>query len=231
MTDFWFNHFNVYWDKGADRWLTTDFEVHAIRPNTLGKFKDLLLATAQSPAMLFYLDNHLRVFRIRGSKQRNRPNNPRIAEAGINENYARELMELHAGADGGYVRKTSRKSPRADGWTRSAAKQRNFIFRPRCTTGREGVLGHRIPANGGMQDGRVIDIPAAPSTARFISTSLSAASATSAAVARGQSRRLTKPMGHPAMMRLFSSPKNSCSEAYGQKMKTPRSTSSRLGAW
>ncbi|HSE97258.1 MAG TPA: DUF1800 family protein, partial [Blastocatellia bacterium] len=57
MVDFWYNHFNVFWGKGADRWLTTDFEMNAIRPNTMGKFKDLLLATARSPAMLFYLDN------------------------------------------------------------------------------------------------------------------------------------------------------------------------------
>src|SRR5438093_762436 len=59
MTDFWFNHFNVFFGKGADRWLTTSYEMNAIRPNALGKFKDLLMATAKSPAMLFYLDNHL----------------------------------------------------------------------------------------------------------------------------------------------------------------------------
>ena len=57
MTDFWFNHFNIFWGKGADRWLTTDFEMNVIRPNAMGKFKDLLMATAKSPAMLFYLDN------------------------------------------------------------------------------------------------------------------------------------------------------------------------------
>ncbi|HEU4389280.1 MAG TPA: DUF1800 family protein, partial [Blastocatellia bacterium] len=57
MADFWFNHFNVFWAKGADKWLTTDYEMKAIRPNTLGKFKDLVMATAKSPAMLFYLDN------------------------------------------------------------------------------------------------------------------------------------------------------------------------------
>ena len=57
MTDFWFNHFNVFWGKGPNRWLTTDFEMNAIRPHALGKFKDLLMATAKSPAMLFYLDN------------------------------------------------------------------------------------------------------------------------------------------------------------------------------
>src|SRR5437764_7598157 len=57
MTDFWYNHFNIFWPKGADKILTTDFEMSAIRPNTLGKFEDLLLATAKSPAMMFYLDN------------------------------------------------------------------------------------------------------------------------------------------------------------------------------
>ena len=59
MTDFWFNHFNVFWNKNADRWLTTNYEKDAIRPHVLGKFKDLLMATAKNPAMLFYLDNHL----------------------------------------------------------------------------------------------------------------------------------------------------------------------------
>ena len=57
LTDFWFNHFNVYLDKGADRFMVTSYERDVIRPHVLGKFKDLLLATAQSPAMLFYLDN------------------------------------------------------------------------------------------------------------------------------------------------------------------------------
>src|SRR5439155_14693571 len=59
MTDFWFNHFNVFWGKNVDRWLTTNFEMDAIRPHVFGKFKDLLMATATNPAMLFYLDNHL----------------------------------------------------------------------------------------------------------------------------------------------------------------------------
>src|SRR5882724_4649106 len=59
MTDFWFNHFNVFWGKNADRWLTPAYEAEAIRPHVLGKFHQLLAATAKSPAMLVYLDNHL----------------------------------------------------------------------------------------------------------------------------------------------------------------------------
>src|SRR5688572_8137427 len=95
MTDFWFNHFNIYWDKGADRWLTTDFEVNAIRPHVLGKFEDLVLATAKSPAMLFYLDNHLSTAPTVQVDARRRPAANARRKPGINENYARELMELH----------------------------------------------------------------------------------------------------------------------------------------
>ena len=80
MTDFWFNHFNVFWGKGADRWLAKDFEMDAIRPHALGKFRDLLLATARSPAMLFYLDNYLSVSpdakRPGGRRNRQAPSNP-----------------------------------------------------------------------------------------------------------------------------------------------------------
>src|SRR5688572_5352274 len=94
MTDFWFNHFNVFWDKGADRWLTTDFEMNTIRPRALGKFKDLVVATAQSPAMLFYLDNHLSSVPDARVTAALRKNNAKRSP-GINENYARELMELH----------------------------------------------------------------------------------------------------------------------------------------
>ena len=126
MTDFWFNHFNIFYAKGADRWLTTDYEMNAIRPRTLGKFKDLLMATAKSPAMLFYLDNFQSsspdaklpgrggqgrfqrrpgLFGGFGNQQgQMTPEQQRRQQAaqqfrnrkpGINENYARELMELH----------------------------------------------------------------------------------------------------------------------------------------
>src|SRR6266699_913068 len=86
MVDFWTNHFNVYVAKGADRFLTPDYIEHTIRPHAMGKFEDLLIATAKSPAMLFYLDNWESV------------------APGLNENYARELLELHTlGVDGGYT--------------------------------------------------------------------------------------------------------------------------------
>ena len=181
MTDFWFNHFNMYWDKGADRWLTTDFEMNVIRPRVLGKFKDLLQATAQSPAMLFYLDNHLSSSPtpVAEAALRKRANNANAKrKPGINENYARELMELHTlGVDGGYTQKDVTEVARAlTGWTLDQPRMNaSFIFRPQMhDRGEKTVLGQRIPANGGIQDGqRVIDILAShPSTARFISTKL-----------------------------------------------------------
>jgi uncharacterized protein (DUF1800 family) len=160
MTDFWFNHFNVFWGKNADRWLTTNYEMHAIRPHVLGKFKDLLMATAKSPAMLFYLDNHLS-----------------SSIKGINENYGRELMELHTlGVDGGYTQKDVQEVARAfTGWSIERPQVTGeFMFRLRMhDAGEKVVLGHKINA-GGIHDGEtVIDILAKhPSTARFISTKL-----------------------------------------------------------
>src|SRR5881409_3826030 len=99
MVDFWTNHFNVFFGKGADRFLTPDYVEHTIRPRALGPFQDLLIATAQSPAMLFYLDNWQSV--APGSSPpgplsalRRRGTNGRTPK-GLNENYARELLELH----------------------------------------------------------------------------------------------------------------------------------------
>src|SRR5437868_12269706 len=121
MVDFWTNHFNVFADKGADRWLLTAYDRDTIRPYALSKFSALLQATAQSPAMLFYLDNFQSVS----------PNAPQPLRApqqqqrrGINENYARELMELHTlGVDGGYTQKDVQEVARCfTGWT---------IFQPR----------------------------------------------------------------------------------------------------
>src|SRR4029077_20148800 len=123
MTDFWFNHFNVFLGKGADRYLLTSYERDVIRPHVLGTFEDLLVATAQSPAMLFYLDNWLSVGpnsdfakgipkRSNNYNWRRPPRPPRPApvkqakgkRSGLNENYGRELMELHTlGVNGGYT--------------------------------------------------------------------------------------------------------------------------------
>jgi uncharacterized protein (DUF1800 family) len=241
MADFWFNHFNVYWDKGADRWLTTDFEVNAIRPHTLGKFKDLLLATAQNPAMLFYLDNHLSSVPApaveAGQRRRNNNANPnanalRNRRAGINENYARELMELHTmGVDGGYTQKDVTEVARAlTGWTIDQPRMNaSFVFRPQMhDRGEKIVLGHKISGNGGMEDGlKVIDILVHhPSTARFISTklvrrfvsdnppqSLITKVAATYTETDGDIRQMLRT--------IFFSEEFMSEEAYGQKMKTP----------
>jgi uncharacterized protein (DUF1800 family) len=104
MTDFWFNHFNIDITKEADQWYTTSYERDAIRKNALGKFGDLLLATAQSPAMMVYLDNWQSIGPDSLANGVN-PANPRskAGNKGLNENYGREVMELHTvGVDGGY---------------------------------------------------------------------------------------------------------------------------------
>jgi uncharacterized protein (DUF1800 family) len=235
MTDFWFNHFNVFAPKEADQWLVTSYERDVIRPNALGKFRDLLLATAMSPAMLYYLDNWLST--APDSRQPRPPapprqpgpppqpgkpapaaspgppegaipslrpdeNAPTIAKKetgqnpqsairnpqsppappqrprGINENYARELMELHTlGVDGGYTQKDVQEVARCfTGWTIDRPFQGGgFVFRPWMhDTGAKTVLGVSITAGGGISDAiQVIDILSRhPSTARFISKKL-----------------------------------------------------------
>jgi uncharacterized protein (DUF1800 family) len=173
LTDFWFNHFNVYLDKGADRWLTTAYERDVIRRHVLGKFRDLLEATAKSPAMLFYLDNWQSVgpdaplARARGNQRR-----------GLNENYGRELMELHTlGVDGGYTQHDVTEVARCfTGWTIDRPNfGGGFNFNARMhDTGEKTVLGVKIPAGGGVNDGeKVLDIVAHhPATAQFVSRKL-----------------------------------------------------------
>ncbi len=175
MADFWFNHFNVFAGKGADRWLLTSYERDAIRPHALGKFRDLLSATVKSPAMLFFLDNWMsadpQAFERMG---RGRPLGLR---RGLNENYARELMELHTlGVDGGYTQQDVIQVARCfTGWTiRNPRVNPEFIFNERIhDPGPKSVLGRKIDA-GGMKDGEeVLEMLARhPSTARFISTKL-----------------------------------------------------------
>jgi uncharacterized protein (DUF1800 family) len=229
MTDFWFNHFNVFWAKNLDRNLTTDYEMSVIRPHTMGKFKDLLMATAKSPAMLVYLDNYQSMSpdaRVPDPRQMRRqtagqrrpgalrrgfgnprlndpnyrdpqndremqrdqmteqqrqaqvPNGLRNRKPGINENYAREIMELHTlGVEGGYTQKDVQEVARClTGWTLDRPRQgTEFVFRPFMHDNNEKtVLGHRIPAGGGIKDGElVVDILAHhPSTAKFISAKL-----------------------------------------------------------
>ncbi len=105
MTDFWFNHFNVYVPKDSDQWYTTGYERDAIRPHVFGKFRDLLLATAESPAMMIYLDNWLSIGPDSLANGVNPANpNSKPGKRGLNENYGREVMELHTvGVNGGYT--------------------------------------------------------------------------------------------------------------------------------
>jgi len=210
MVDFWYNHFNVYAAKGADRWLITEYERDAIRPHAMGKFRDLLGATAKSPAMLFFLDNWLSAdpvawqklqqelqerrgtrggpfgrarFPQGGPAANGNPNDPNAANAkpkqerGLNENYGRELMELHTlGVDGGYTQDDVINVAKAfTGWSiRQPRRDPEFFFEERLhDTSVKTVLGHKID-KGGMRDGEeVLDILARdPHTARHISFEL-----------------------------------------------------------
>jgi uncharacterized protein (DUF1800 family) len=256
MVDFWTNHFNVFAGKGADRWMLTSYDRDTIRPNALGKFSDLLQATAQSPAMMFYLDNfqsvspNAQLGRLGdgaarrpsglGAQGNRRPGllngdmsnrqdpagapqdlamnrypnsqapqspgeaNPQLPpnaqrqRRGINENYARELMELHTlGVDGGYSQKDVQEvarcftgwgilAPRGGGAATQAMmngpraemlreKAGTFFFNPRAhDDGEKIVLGHKIPAGGGFKDGlAVLDILSHhQSSAKYLATKL-----------------------------------------------------------
>jgi uncharacterized protein (DUF1800 family) len=177
MVDFWFNHFNVYAGKDAARWMVTSYERDVIRPHALGKFKELLTGVAQSPAMLYYLDNFLS--QVEPPMKKDADGNPILARRpGLNENYARELMELHTlGVDGGYTQQDVIEVARCfTGWTVLPQPNSAFVFRPRMhDKGEKLVLGERIPAGGGIEDGlRALDLLAKhPSTAKFISYKLS----------------------------------------------------------
>jgi uncharacterized protein (DUF1800 family) len=173
LVDFWYNHFNVDLNKGADRFMVTSYERDSIRPHVLGKFREILGATAASPAMLFYLDNWQSV----APDQTRRPNGKKPSR-GLNENYARELMELHTlGVDGGYSQKDIIEVARCfTGWTiRNPQQGGSFQYNDRVhDKGEKTVLGVTIPAGGGKEDAeKVLDILAKhPSTARFVSTKL-----------------------------------------------------------
>jgi uncharacterized protein (DUF1800 family) len=170
LVDFWSTHFSIYVNKNEDRWLKTIDDRDVIRKHAFGKFGDLLLASASSPAMLEYLDNRLNFKGV------------------PNENYAREIMELHTlGVDGGYTQKDVQELARClTGWTirpprRLQAAQVDytdagtFLFDPaRHDDDPKLVLGVHLPAGGGQGDGlRMIDVLAHhPSTAHFIAKKL-----------------------------------------------------------
>ena len=250
MTDFWFNHFNVFIGKGADRYLLTSYERDVVRPHAMGKFEDLLVATAHSPAMLFYLDNWLSVGPnsdfANGIPKRNnnynwrRPPRPRrppqVKQAkgkrsGLNENYGRELMELHTlGVNGGYTQKDVTEVARClTGWTLKQPKQGGgYTFEERMhEPGDKSVLGHRIKSGGEKEGRELLHILARhPSTAKFISTKLAmrfVSDNPSPALVDRMAQTFLKKDGdiREVLKTMFRSPEFWAPEAYRAKVKTP----------
>ena len=192
LVDFWFNHFNVFQGKGLDRVLVENYEREAIRPNVLGRFRTMLGATAKHPAMLFYLDNWLSV--APGFQPRRGQGGGAGKASGLNENYARELMELHTlGVDGGYTQQDVTELARIlTGWTMlperprrgrlvnamdvQARGQGDSIFAfdaSRHDDGSKTWLGRRIPPNGQLEGEFALDVLARhPATARHIAFKL-----------------------------------------------------------
>ena len=176
MTDFWANHFTVFAGKGVTRLFIPAYERDVIRPLALGRFRDLLGAVAKSPAMLFYLDQWQSAAdslhpTLAGARR------PAPRRRGLNENYARELLELHTlGVDAGYSQQDIIEVARAlTGWTMNPRGEASFVFRREMhDAGAKTVLGHALPAGRGIADGeQVLDILAAdPRTARFIARKL-----------------------------------------------------------
>ena len=287
LTDFWFNHFNVYAQKGVDRLFMTSYEREAIRPNVFGKFEDLLLATAKSPAMLFYLDNWLSTSptaktpdlnQLRQMRQNRNPNGqsfglgqgqiggfgnkrdlrrqerremkaePQMEKKmegkmaqqpqngkrtrGINENYAREIMELHTlGVDGGYTQKDVQEVARCfTGWTlRQPRNGGGFYFAPFMhDDGEKTVLGTKIPAGGGQKDGELVIklLARHPATAKFVATKLARKFVDddpSPALVNRLSQSFLKSDGdlRAVYKTLFTSPEFWAVETYRAKIKTP----------
>ena len=265
LTDFWFNHFNIFIGKGADHYLITAYERDVIRPHVFGKFKELLVATAKSPAMLFYLDNWQSEgpdseaargvptggqnpgmngpFGRRGvmypaprpprspQPQPNAQNNQQKRRNGLNENYARELMELHTlGVNGGYTQQDVTQMARVfTGWTIDEPRQGGgFVYKPRLhEPGEKVVLGHKIKERGEDEGMQVLEILAHhPSTARFVSTELAQRFVSDdppQSLIDAMSKTFLKTDGdiRQVLQTMFRSPEFWAPEAYRARVKTP----------
>ncbi|HTC95004.1 MAG TPA: DUF1800 domain-containing protein [Terriglobales bacterium] len=248
MTDFWFNHFNVFINKGPDRYLITSYERDVIRPHVFGKFKDLLLATAQSPAMLFYLDNwqsvgpNSDVAQGRGGKGKRRRNFRRAQNQaknksqqqqrrGLNENYAREIMELHTlGVDGGYTQKDVTELARIlTGWTIDQPRLGgDFVFNERWhEPGKKTFLGQTFKEGGQKEGERAIELLAKnPSTAKFISRKLAmrfVSDTPPQALVDRMAQTFLKSDGdiREVLRIMFKSPEFWSADSYRAKVKTP----------
>jgi uncharacterized protein (DUF1800 family) len=186
LTDFWFNHFNIFANKDLDLWLIGSYENDVVRPRVLGRFRDLLEATAKSPGMLFYLDNYLSADPQAAQRLKAHPERlhgrqnaelPAVGKRGLNENYGRELMELHTlGVDAGYTQQDVIEVARCfTGWTiRNARTKPEFAFDDRVHDPQpKRVLGKKVHA-GGIKDGeQVLDLLARdPHTAHHLALEL-----------------------------------------------------------
>ena len=225
MVDFWYNHFNIFAGKGLDHLWIGSFEAEAIRPYALGHFRDLLLATAHHPAMLFYLDNQLNT----------QPGSPgaKGVFTGINENYARELMELHTlGVNGGYTQDdVVALAHLLTGWGLARRDLRGgavngFAFDPaRHDFSDKAFLGRRIPAGGEEQGIAAIDILVhSPATAHHMAYELaqrcSRRRRCSAAIDHLRSSAAALGATSPLMMKALLTSRE-FRDSTGQKYKTP----------
>jgi uncharacterized protein (DUF1800 family) len=273
MEDFWFNHFNVFVNKGDDKWLVTSYVRDTIRPHTLGKFDDLLLATAKSPAMLFYLDNYLsadpaavaRNQQMKATRQARfqggfaggslptpgtfpgpvsqtgangaNPNGSAAVaaknkkESGLNENYGREVMELHTvGVDGGYTQQdVIQMAECLTGWTiHEPRKDPEFFFDEKIHgEGKKVVLG-RTFNYGGEKDGEeaLKMLATSPKTANFISSELArhfVSDNPPPALVKRMAQSFESSSGdiRTVLKTMIYSPEFWTAEAYRSKVKTP----------
>lgn len=261
MVDFWENHFNVFAGKDRTRYFLPEYDAQTIRPHALGTFRDLLGAVAKSPAMLYYLDNWQSVAdsgrptlraaqrpmnarqaaRRAAAVQQRLAQNPQLQQAaqqaaqrrrGLNENYARELMELHTlGVDGGYTQQDVIEVARAlTGWTIARGAQGGgFAFRGEVhDASAKTILGQSFAANRGVEEGEaVLDLLAShPSTATFIATKLArrfvSDTPPAALVARATATfRRTKGDIREVVRTIVTSPEFFASASYRAKVKSP----------
>ncbi|HKD80169.1 MAG TPA: DUF1800 domain-containing protein [Candidatus Angelobacter sp.] len=247
MADFWFNHFNVFIGKGPDRYMLNAYERDVIRPHALGKFKDLLAATAKSPAMLFYLDNWQSVgphseLALYGNQRRPARRGrfmqfPRPQQAnknrpsGLNENYAREIMELHTlGVDGGYTQRDVTELAKVlTGWSIEQPQLGgSFRYNDRAhEPGAKYILGRKIGEHGEKEGEEMLDILAHhPSTAKFISRKLAMRFVSDnppQSLVNRMAETFEKKDGdiREVLRTMFRSPEFWAADAYRAKMKTP----------
>jgi uncharacterized protein (DUF1800 family) len=259
MTDFWENHFNIYAQKGGpEPYYLTDFDENVIRPHALSKFRDLLEAVSKSPAMLFYLDNARSMAdstrptlaarngrgigmvpvrrgalgAMRAAQQIQRQQQQKRQRQGLNENYGRELLELHTlGVDGGYTQNDVINVARAfTGWTiQPPAQGGGFIFRPQVhDAGGKIVLGHKLAAGRGEEDAEdVLDLLAkSPATAHYISFKLArrfVSDSPSKALVDHAAQVYLKTDGdiREVLRAIITSPEFFSQQAFHSKVKTP----------